>query len=44
MCRRSLTRCPVQFILAGGPKFEPLYRNIEDDDDDWNEFNGALRA
>lgn len=26
-------------ILAGGPKFEPLYRDMEKGDEDWNEFN-----
>lgn len=25
--------------LAGGPKFEPLYRDMEKGDEDWNEFN-----
>lgn len=25
--------------LAGGPKFEPLYRDVEKLDEDWNEFN-----
>ena len=24
---------------AGGPKFEPLYRDMEKGDEDWNEFN-----
>ncbi len=22
-----------------GPKFEPLYRDLEEEDEDWNEFN-----
>ena len=26
-------------MMTIGPKFEPLYRDIEDDDEDWNEFN-----
>ena len=26
-------------IIAGGPKFEPLYRDTEKGDEDWNEFN-----
>jgi pre-mRNA-processing factor 8 len=30
--------------IPGGPKFEPLYRDIDDNDDDWNEFNGASLA
>ena len=28
----------LNMAIPGGPKFEPLYRNVEDDDD-WNEFN-----
>jgi hypothetical protein len=27
-------------IKTGGPKFEPLFDDVQDDgDDDWNEFN-----
>lgn len=29
----------LNMAIPGGPKFEPLYRDIEDDDEDWNEFN-----
>ena len=25
--------------IPGGPKFEPLYRDIYEEDEDWNEFN-----
>ena len=25
--------------IPGGPKFEPLFRDIYDEDEDWNEFN-----
>ncbi|CAM9551729.1 unnamed protein product [Heterosigma akashiwo] len=25
--------------IPGGPKFEPLYRDADKDDEDWNEFN-----
>ena len=25
--------------IPGGPKFEPLYRDMYDEDEDWNEFN-----
>lgn len=25
--------------IPGGPKFEPLYRDIIEEDEDWNEFN-----
>ncbi|RWW88797.1 hypothetical protein BHE74_00002309 [Ensete ventricosum] len=27
------------WVIAGGPKFEPLYRDMEKGDEDWNEFN-----
>eukprot|EP01083_Nonionella_stella_P133277 405152_1 len=29
----------LSMAIPGGPKFEPLYRDIVDDDEDWNEFN-----
>ena len=29
----------ICFTYAGGPKFEPLYRDMEKGDEDWNEFN-----
>jgi len=25
--------------IPGGPKFEPLYRDMFAEDEDWNEFN-----
>lgn len=25
--------------IPGGPKFEPLYRDVYEEDEDWNEFN-----
>lgn len=25
--------------IPGGPKFEPLYRDAQEDEEDWNEFN-----
>ena len=25
--------------IPGGPKFEPLFRDIYEEDEDWNEFN-----
>ncbi len=28
----------LNMAIPGGPKFEPLFRDIEEDDD-WNEFN-----
>lgn len=32
-----LARC--REAQLGGPKFEPLYRDMYDEDEDWNEFN-----
>jgi len=29
----------LNMAIPGGPKFEPLYRDLEDADEDWNEFN-----
>ena len=29
--------------IPGGPKFEPLYREDEQDDEDWNEFNDVSK-
>lgn len=29
----------LNMAIPGGPKFEPLYRDLEDDEEDWNEFN-----
>lgn len=29
----------LNVAIPGGPKFEPLYRDLDDDDEDWNEFN-----
>jgi len=29
----------LNIAIPGGPKFEPLYRDIYDEDEDWNEFN-----
>eukprot|EP01124_Arcella_intermedia_P026086 TRINITY_DN4820_c0_g2_i1.p1 TRINITY_DN4820_c0_g2~~TRINITY_DN4820_c0_g2_i1.p1 ORF type:complete len:2327 (+),score=466.67 TRINITY_DN4820_c0_g2_i1:202-7182(+) len=29
----------LNVALPGGPKFEPLHRDIDDDNEDWNEFN-----
>jgi pre-mRNA-processing factor 8 len=30
--------------IPGGPKFEPLYRDIESFDEDWNEFNDVNKV
>ena len=29
----------LNMAIPGGPKFEPLFRDCEEDDEDWNEFN-----
>jgi pre-mRNA-processing factor 8 len=31
---KSLNMC-----IPGGPKFEPLFRDMDTRDEDWNEFN-----
>lgn len=33
-----MTAKALNMYIPGGPKFEPLYRDLEEDDD-WNEFN-----
>lgn len=34
-----LTAKALNMALPGGPKFEPLFRDIDPADEDWNEFN-----
>ena len=34
-----ITAKSLNMAIPGGPKFEPLHRDLEMDDDDWNEFN-----
>ena len=29
----------LNVAIPGGPKYEPLYRDIYEEDEDWNEFN-----
>eukprot|EP00941_MAST-03F_sp_MAST-3F-sp1_P001836 g1836.t1 len=29
----------LNLAIPGGPKFEPLFRDVESDEEDWNEFN-----
>ena len=29
----------LNLAIPGGPKFEPLHRDLDKDEDDWNEFN-----
>eukprot|EP01116_Phalansterium_solitarium_P013287 TRINITY_DN3060_c0_g1_i1.p1 TRINITY_DN3060_c0_g1~~TRINITY_DN3060_c0_g1_i1.p1 ORF type:complete len:1968 (+),score=834.25 TRINITY_DN3060_c0_g1_i1:213-6116(+) len=34
-----ITAKSLNVAIPGGPKFEPLYRNIDPGEEDWNEFN-----
>jgi len=34
-----ITAKSLNLAIPGGPKFEPLYRDIDPVDEDWNEFN-----
>ncbi|KAJ9070725.1 pre-mRNA-splicing factor 8 [Entomophthora muscae] len=34
-----ITAKSLNMAIPGGPKFEPLYRDIDPTDEDWNEFN-----
>ena len=34
-----ITAKSLNLAIPGGPKFEPLHRDLEEEDDDWNEFN-----
>jgi pre-mRNA-processing factor 8 len=34
-----ITAKSLNIAIPGGPKFEPLYRDLFDEDEDWNEFN-----
>lgn len=29
----------LNMAIPGGPKFEPLFRDVYEEDEDWNEFN-----
>jgi pre-mRNA-processing factor 8 len=33
----------LNMAIPGGPKFEPLFRDIYEEDEDWNEFNDLSR-
>ncbi|CAF1810014.1 unnamed protein product [Brassica napus] len=33
----------LNMCIPGGPKFEPLYRDMERGDEDWNEFNDITK-
>lgn len=37
--RSFYTAKALNMAIPGGPKFEPLYRDLYDEDEDWNEFN-----
>lgn len=34
-----ITAKSLNMSIPGGPKFEPLYRDVDTRDEDWNEFN-----
>lgn len=34
-----ITAKSLNSVIPGGPKFEPLFRDADEDDEDWNEFN-----
>ena len=34
----------LNVAIPGGPKFEPLYKDMDDYDDDWNEFNDISKV
>lgn len=34
----------LNVAIPGGPKFEPLFRDIYDEDEDWNEFNDIRKV
>eukprot|EP00727_Mastigamoeba_balamuthi_P012919 m51a1_g825 putative pre-mrna-processing-splicing factor 8 (2396) ;mRNA; r:710828-718228 len=33
----------LNVAIPGGPKFEPLFRDYDDENDDWNEFNDVSK-
>ncbi|CDJ52440.1 Mov34/MPN/PAD-1, related [Eimeria brunetti] len=33
----------LNLAIPGGPKFEPLFRDIQEEDEDWNEFNDVCK-
>jgi len=34
-----ITAKSLNLCIPGGPKFEPLFRDMDTRDEDWNEFN-----
>lgn len=41
--RSFYTAKALNVAIPGGPKFEPLFRDVHDDDEDWNEFNDVAK-
>ena len=39
-----LTSKALNMAIPGGPKFEPLFRDAEREDEDWNEFNDISKV
>ena len=39
-----VTAKSLNLAIPGGPKFEPLFKDTEDFDDDWNEFNDIRKV
>lgn len=37
--KAMLSAKALNMALPGGPKFEPLYKDADTNDEDWNEFN-----
>jgi pre-mRNA-processing factor 8 len=37
--KNFFTAKALNLAIPGGPKFEPLFRDVDFQDDDWNEFN-----
>ena len=37
--KAMITSKSLSMAIPGGPKFEPLFRDVYDADEDWNEFN-----
>jgi hypothetical protein len=37
--RAFITAKSLNMCIPGGPKFEPLFRDMDTRDEDWNEFN-----
>ncbi|XP_026190475.1 pre-mRNA-processing-splicing factor 8 [Cyclospora cayetanensis] len=33
----------LNLAIPGGPKFEPLFRDMQEEDEDWNEFNDVSK-